>query len=307
MSNKTKAVIAAMLKENTGTALCDSGGTPRYDADGKYVGSTGGYGRSFERNASRDFEAEQPCSVRFSKGHDGKLEIELYANLYHWLVDRLEYDEETDNLFRKFAGQPNNEDKSWHDLVEEFPYHLAELKGIDKSEVGGGPYGEGKPYSFYTYNFGGILSQDIIVSDFVIDGEPYLLLQIHNGCDARGGFTAPRIFKPFEPESLYNFANADIICKNGHGWYTDDAYHWYPENCIKEIGEYAVLDDEDIEGGSEEYQRYLREKQIYDEWKAGQQLMADFPEPKVVVGFIRVDEDHKAYCPICGGELFGWA
>ena len=51
----TGNVIASMLTENTGIALCDSGGSPQYDDDGKYIGSQHGYGRNWERNQGRNF------------------------------------------------------------------------------------------------------------------------------------------------------------------------------------------------------------------------------------------------------------
>jgi len=56
--NLTSVTIAAMLVEKVGRSFLDSGGTPKYDANGKYIGSDHGYGRAYERNTGRDFDAE---------------------------------------------------------------------------------------------------------------------------------------------------------------------------------------------------------------------------------------------------------
>jgi hypothetical protein len=294
MTDKTREVLAEMLKENTGRSILDSGDF---------------YGRHYERNANRDFESEQPTSLRFKSYRAGEVDINVTANLYHWLAERLEYCPEWDKRFLDYTCLSENEDESWLSLAENFGKYLKEQK---IAEEVGGIYGDDEPVTFNTYNGDDLLSQVIQYVHMEIDGEPLVLLQIHQGADVRGGYTRPRAFICNEPEGLFGNADATISCENGHNWTTDDAgYHWYYDGSTRgmSLKDYAVLTDEEIadeDNPPEEYQRYLREKQIYDEWKAGQQLLDGFPEPKVVVGFLRVDEDGNGYCPECGSILSAW-
>lgn len=121
MSDKTKEVIASMLREPTGVALCDSGGIPKYDADGKYIGSTQGYGRSYERNAGMTVEDWDATPVATLDARGGSIEVTV--SLYHWLVRRLDYEPDLDRLWRAWSGAREN---SYHlQDMEEFPAHLA--------------------------------------------------------------------------------------------------------------------------------------------------------------------------------------
>ncbi|MEW6251079.1 MAG: hypothetical protein AB1716_10560, partial [Planctomycetota bacterium] len=97
--DRTAEVLAAMLHENTGTHLLDSGGRPKYDEHGQYMGSEYGYGRHWERNLGRRFEDEPATLVSFRWG------IEVTHHVYHWLVERLEFDEAIQDLFDAFQEQ----------------------------------------------------------------------------------------------------------------------------------------------------------------------------------------------------------
>jgi len=83
---KTEQVLIEMLKENTGKALCDSG-----DA----------YGRHWERNQDRDFLKEPEATVEFSV-YNGGLEVDFTRNVFHFLKDRLEFNEELNSDFKRF-------------------------------------------------------------------------------------------------------------------------------------------------------------------------------------------------------------
>src|SRR5690606_23393942 len=62
----TEEVLASMLKENTGTHMLDSGGA---------------YGRHWQRNQGRDFEAEKETELKFGI-YNGKPEITVTHNTY---------------------------------------------------------------------------------------------------------------------------------------------------------------------------------------------------------------------------------
>ena len=93
--NQTRAIIAETLRFSTGTALCDSGGTPQYDTQGNYIGSREGYGRAYECNQRRDFEAEDEVTY-----HVDKYGFEITRSVYHYLVNRLRFHEEWDNFYK---------------------------------------------------------------------------------------------------------------------------------------------------------------------------------------------------------------
>ena len=114
----TEEKLAEMLTTSTGRALCDSG-----DA----------YGRHWSRNqkavelsgltAVEHFMAQKESVVNFSDCR-GELEIEVTHNVFHWLRNRLHYDEVEDEKFCKFADQPEHEDKSWMEIAPVSYTHL---------------------------------------------------------------------------------------------------------------------------------------------------------------------------------------
>lgn len=207
--DKTKEVIKEMLTENTGRHFLDSGGA---------------YGRNWERNQDRDFESE-PHTHYEADVYDGKAQVWATHNIYHWLAERLWYYEELDERFHKeFVPQYEEEHgtQHWLALMEAFPAWL--------EETDGGIYGEGQPFTVNSYNGEDALSQVIQYAYFEYDQEVIYLLQIHGGCDVRGGYTAPRVFSDsgmMDQSLMYN-AHATLYCPECHAnWYTDDNYHWY--------------------------------------------------------------------------------
>ena len=133
----TKQVLVSMLTSNPGTSGLDSGGTPQYDADGKYIGSKHGYGRHFERNQGVEFDKEPRTTLEFSI-RSGTAEIEMTHNVYYWLEARLEFDETLDNLFHG-AFQKSvdaDDDKSWGELMAEFPDWVGEHVARDGNMLG---------------------------------------------------------------------------------------------------------------------------------------------------------------------------
>ncbi len=283
---QTERVLAEMLTENTGRHMCDSGGTPRYDADGRYAGSEHGYGRAYERNAGREFAAEPATTLSFRYS-----DIEVTHNVYHWLLERVEYCERLDNLFQRYSARQEN--TYYLEDMEVFPQWLAYRTGATID----GLYGDGAPMTVNTYNGADLLSQVLQYVFFRIDGEAHIVLQIHNGADVRGGYTRPRVFclsQCCDEADILDNARASIYCKrkqtdapgqqfvdgcepdrHPHYWSTDDAYHWYAEGACG-LGAGAQL---------ETYER----------------VESDNPDDGD--GVLRVDSDGVGYCPICGGRL----
>ena len=210
-------IFAEMLTENTGKHFLDSGGST---------------GRAWQKNKERDFEQEPEAWLNFSTWkHKGEAqnEIEYTKNLYWFLRNRLELNEDWDREFHAFVDSLD-EDKAWNGYrcaAEDWLELLSEQGAID----GHGPYGEGdEPCSINTYNGEDLLSQVIQYHLFEREGCETYILQVHGGADVRGGYTKPRVFEAngnYELGLLDN-ARGTIACpKCNANWYTNDGYHWY--------------------------------------------------------------------------------
>ena len=91
-------------------------------------------------------------------------------------------------------------------------------------------FASGEHFSGYTYNEENILSQDFV---YFVMGD-YVFIQTHNGCDARGGFSTPRLFSCNVYDSnLLCFGDYTISCDNGH--YHDFTSGGYYEETEQEI------------------------------------------------------------------------
>tara|TARA_R110000823_G_scaffold207163_1_gene337832 strand:- start:651 stop:1427 length:777 start_codon:yes stop_codon:yes gene_type:complete len=232
----TNQIIIKMLTENTGCHMLDSGGTS---------------GRHWQRNQERDFESEPSTTSEFSisnyKG-ESSLDVQITHNIYHWLTDRLEYSERVDDIFQWFCKRKPQADLYWDRCIENFTRDRESM--CDSTPMGG-----------YTYNDQALLSQDIVFNQFSHDYIDYAIIQIHNGADARGGFTSPRVFEC--DESLFDYCRATLYAPNtldpaqlimpfgtddnSHSWYSDDGYNFYGNDC-NDLKSYNVTDNPDERG-----------------------------------------------------------
>jgi len=336
MSDQTNQVIADMLRENTGAHLLDSGNY---------------YGRHWKHNRQIvDFEDEKEVELYI----DDVCGIDMTISVYHFLTKALEFSEELDQLYSWWLSE---ETRMWEQNSLKWPngsaiqdressYHLSDMRDfVDWLRAEGfgvsGLYGEGDPFVVNTYNGACLLSQTLQYIYFELTALPmcpdsteltcgrYCLLQIHNGCDARGGYTAPRAFKVLSEEEshLFHVARGTIICEKDyrHAWTTDDAYNWYPtgSDTGEKLNDYEVISLED-DSLIEEFR----------EWKANQKKVIRVEDGQQALPFIenpekRMEEvnskiiatvgeyvaqvykavgcvDGTGFCPICNGKLNGY-
>ena len=250
--NETEKKLAEMLKENTGIHMLDSGGA---------------YGRHWQRNQERDFENEPAVFLTFDE-HG----IEATHNLYHWLAERLEYNEEMTDKFNKFSSKPENEDNSWFENVQDF-VEMIGAKDVD---------------TINTYNGESALSQVIQYTRFSLHNSIYVLLQVHGGCDVRGNYSKPVVFEECEYGDLFDDAQITISCERSdvdpdqlefegfkrandpHFWNSYDAgYSWEPDDQYHNLEDYEISMNEEDRGKGKLY----------------------------------VDGDGNGYCPLCGSLL----
>jgi hypothetical protein len=170
---KTTAVqrlVYRMLTQNTGIHFLDSGGA---------------YNRGWQRNQKKtiqDFMNEDEESYQFDFKYN-----EIYRNVsvFHYLSG-LDLDEVCEKFNRRQGAD-------WDGNVGQ----LDDTYGVSNraSEWLQSNYEVEVEYTFNTYNGDSDLSQILQGSRLQIDGDTYYLIQIHNGADARGGYTDAKLFK----------------------------------------------------------------------------------------------------------------
>jgi len=186
-------IVFGMITENTGRALCDSG-----DA----------YGRNFERNAKmtlQDFKNRPAVSIETKIGEP----IEYTIDLFNFLTSRLEIDE----LCDEFNSIPNTN-------LESDIYGVSK-EGREWLDVHGFEVGD----SWNSYNWENSLSQVIQGTSVKLDSNDYVLLQVHGGCDVRGGYTDAKLFKLSDEHALaYTDVYGSVVKKDGSLLQISSAY-----------------------------------------------------------------------------------
>lgn len=327
MNQITKDIVIDMLRENTGMHFLDSGGTPKYDENGCYLGSTQGYGRAFERNRCVNFEKQPEVTYRFDTWSSGRWELMTIKSVYHLLVNNFEYAEDWQQIFDDFC-ETVDPYLPWLQCMYKFGEWLDTLY----DRVGFGLYGEGvKPEATYTYNEENNLSQDIQFMEIYIpeENEGITLIQIHGGCDARGGLTAPKVFRErgYCALPLYDTHRVTVVCSehNNHIWDSDNAgysFHWEgSDDKFEETDQPLIpnlLSEEDKAKLAKSRMgpiKSLNDYELYDPEYGALGVDSDggfiyAPEdedwednPSWRKGYMFIDEDGNGYCPICGERL----
>ena len=209
-----KATIKKMLRENTGVNMLDSGGA---------------YGRNWQKNQKRKFENENKFIIE-----------EDYAlrNIYFYLVENLKVTVDS-KKFQRIYNRINkgSEECYMHDIysfidyLEEYGYLQEDNYLIcKKSEV------------INTYNYENCLSQTLQYAVFYNENKYFIVLQIHGGCDARGGYTKPKVFELEDYEKFYfEQFNYSVETVKNKQYYTDDCYNFYNSDDSNETLTYEEL------------------------------------------------------------------
>jgi hypothetical protein len=293
--NKTELALVGMLRENTGCHILDSGGA---------------YGRSWQRNQARAFWNEPATSLSFrayTRKDETTGEIEVTHDVYHWLRERLDYAPLMDRYWRLFCAKEENRDKHWLELIEDFAKRLGEVTDCECTS----PWGDGDPVVINTYNEENLLSQTLQFMCFSHDMGDFCILQIHGGCDVRGGYTRPQVFECNGNSecAMFEYARATI------------APDWQEVKAKQEAEDKYWHDNPPLPGVPVERKREEYNEVCWDtddgcHWYfqgscgcgAGTQL-EDFPAKEIETreeweeGFLCIMEDGTGLCPITGCTL----
>lgn len=216
----TEQIVIEALTENTGRAICDSGGA---------------YGRHWQRNATRDFAEEPATRARWStwraqdKGIlDGRLEPSVSVSLYHWMVSNLEFDSEMQAQLDEWAAQ--HEEDNWLLTQEDFADYIHDRDGY-----------AAPPKVFNTYNDPDNIDLDQVIQYVALYAEDsyflsHLIISVHGGCDVRGGYASPKCFRVKADEGeLWGSAAVREISADLFYWsYNDGCWTGAPDtNCTQ--------------------------------------------------------------------------
>jgi len=266
----TEQVLQDMLTENTGRALCDSGGA---------------YGRHWEQNQGRTFADGLEATLSGSYGY-----LDVTLSVFHFLNDRLEYNAELQAQYDSHVE--GSEDHHLADM-ESFISHLSESESLT------GFYGEGEPMTVNTYNGEDLLSQTIQYILWEDSNGSHALVQIHGGCDVRGGYTSPKAFDlcGSDGTELFDNARASVYC-NGED--QDDRQLNLETGAADEPCEFGL----DLDNGElMDYDCNSVALHLVDR-DADAEDQEDPPEAPRWGSVVRVEYDSEGiYCPNCGSKL----
>lgn len=199
----TKEAIVSQLCENTGSALCDSGGA---------------YGRHHERNAGKAWEELAKSDefgitsefYTYSEPGTGRKVLAVDGTLQTaWYMDEcLTFAPELDEQFRQFAE--DEEDGVWSlENAEQFVISL----GCRRNSR-----------TFNTYNGESDLSQVLQGVEFDCPesyADRYVLLATHNGCDVRGGYSQYRCYRIDDDSGSWGIRTARNLVAEPYSWDSD--------------------------------------------------------------------------------------
>tara|TARA_R100001530_G_scaffold133489_1_gene106933 strand:+ start:746 stop:1288 length:543 start_codon:yes stop_codon:yes gene_type:complete len=167
-----KKVLLKLSRENTGINMLDSGGD-----------NNRGFQKALKLSEEEIFKNPEEKNLK---------------NTFKFLLDNLEItlnSELLNNDFKHFMYKRKdtnylNDMLEYGDLINENDDYIT--KKID---------------CVNTYNFENILSEVLQYIIFYKNKEYYIILQVHRGCDIRGGYTKPQIFKILDIDSF----NIDML------------------------------------------------------------------------------------------------
>ena len=142
-----------------------------------YSGDSGGiYGYQYEKN-KKDGISEEPFIIA-SNEKDVHFS-DIFFNTFYLLNQYCNFKEDETKKLQKIG-------------IDEWELN----NGMDKLEDG------------YTYNLDLPISQDFLWRGYEnMYGERFLVIMLHNGCDARAGFTEPVLFECEFPEEIFCVSN----------------------------------------------------------------------------------------------------
>ena len=217
----TEQVITEMLTESTGKHFMDSGDT---------------YGRHWEDNRKNGIKKGKQPLYAYRNDKNKTAELEVTIPIFDYL-SLMEYTEDCQMLESLLPNLNFDVLHYIEDVIKNPSNYQEELKVFQENQYFGSKVGN-------TYNGEDLLSQGFQYIWFEYEGEDYIAISIHNGCDIRGGYTDIHIFKAYYSEEIYFVkSEANIYCKCGmHNYWQSEVNHieyWLNDDEVNEKFVYA--------------------------------------------------------------------
>lgn len=168
--NKTKKLIYEMLTECTGKHMCDSG----FDS-----------GRHWQRNQKKTIEdfQNEPEEHIYKEGDYIYRDLSVFHYLSELQLDNICNEFNKINTNCQDWDATTNDDNFIYGVCSEAWHELTEFNDVTIKTT------------WNTCNGESDLTQCLQGSNITINDDEYILLQIHNGADVRGGYTDAKLFK----------------------------------------------------------------------------------------------------------------
>ena len=198
-----------------------------------FLDSGGAYGRHWERNQHKDFMSSPVLTIEANQ-RNGEVDIIPTLSVFWFLGEYLDITEESRRLNTLFQKKLKTSDDGILDLIERFAASCDDGEGYNTFNN-----------VTNTYNGDSMLSQTLQYNTFHTEEGNFIILQIHNGCDARSGYSTPQIFALTDGVDYFYLSQCDIGAGDGENtWYSDDeGYHFYANRGGLEFKEVAVCID----------------------------------------------------------------
>ena len=195
-----KQTIKKLLRENTGMHLLDSGQKN---------------GRNWQQNQKRQFENEARFFID---------EYDISRNIYFYLLEHLSKTDKSQKFQRMYNRVNKGSEESYLYDIETFIDYLDKHNYLESDNY----LIQGKSHVVNTYNYENCLSQILQYAVFYNGGTYFIVLQVHGGCDARGGYTKPKIFELEDYERfVLEQSSFTVETVKNEVYYTDDCYNFY--------------------------------------------------------------------------------
>jgi len=186
-------VLKSMFTEKVAHSMLDSGSH---------------YGYKHEQNEGIDFDAVDTVSFDAPRVGDTSKDICFTIDAYNYLKGQLTFNEQAEKWNSKIreirSTCTGDEYPHWTQEVGELLKEWAddECEDITIGEV------------YNTYNGQSNLSQVLLYSMAQYDRNYYCIMQLHNGCDIRGGYTDAVIF---QLDNEYTYDNGYLTPEDVYG------------------------------------------------------------------------------------------
>lgn len=235
--------------------------------------------------------------------HDGTmiLNINISRSTDDFLGRNFTVHDEYTNLFHQVYAKEAREYDNWLSLMEQFPRWLASRLHTRLGYPDSGIVN--------TYNHDCLLDYALQYRQFSLNGVHYVLLQVHNGGDVRGGYSAPIVYQ-VNAEDMYTYNECAILCEQCDAvWVARDAGLTFDPvqtyNNGKEVetyynlGHYKVVWFDDLSD---------HEKEIGNSTLNVNGTLTDLVESRyngsIILREDKVIEEVVVHCPHCGGILY---